>query len=836
MSGNDRAPVVVQPVSGRAILAHGLFGGLLAIGGLVAVGATIASGLERWSTAGAAVALWGMAHVAIALGLRSGRARTEVRALHLGWPSWALPLAIVLHLASTISLQLQRDLLPSEIFEVSGWATFLPTALLLVWVATGALGRAQQCAAETRGVVRASIGATAALVFVLAELVLSGIVHFVSGAATRYELDLAFALPDRSPLQSWLETIDTLAYGQGLTPLLYGAGIALVLSFVLQLASVIASFWLIPERVRRGFWVVVDGLATLLFVGALWTLPFVPEDDDEDVTLPAIALGITTVFVVRVLFRAVPKLLDLLETSRFEVQVAARMLRAKKSGFLTAIGLLSILAVSFSSCTLATTLSVMGGFRADLQQKILGNHAHVVVDRTHGTFGDWQDTLATVRAVPSVSGATPYVAGEVMLTSAIEAPGGAELRGIDPATLGEATDLPRNMRFGSLEYLAHPEQLLELPPDAMTGSLLDGPGLLGVEDDVPPIGDLLDDLEGEALEGEGTSSTTDAGATSDADAGPSVMELAEQPMEDATPGSGRDSLLDEIDRLLDGMEPDADGLRQPQRPVPMRDVLPGLVVGQELARSLRLHVGDEVTVVSPNGDLGPTGPIPRTRAFRIAGIFYTGMFEYDMQMAYTDLATAQSFLRTGQEISGIEARVHDWSRADEAAAEVREAVGRDELRVRSWREVNRNLFGALELEKLAMFITLGIAILVASFCIFAALVLMVQEKGREVGILKAMGAEDGAIVAIFLVQGLLIGVLGAMSGLGLGYLVCFAAEHFKFIRMNPEVYYIDRLPVNVDPVEFSLVGLAAVVVCVLATIYPAILGSRLRPVDALRQA
>jgi lipoprotein-releasing system permease protein len=264
-----------------------------------------------------------------------------------------------------------------------------------------------------------------------------------------------------------------------------------------------------------------------------------------------------------------------------------------------------------------------------------------------------------------------------------------------------------------------------------------------------------------------------------------------------------------------------------------REVLPGLVVGQELARSLRLHVGDEVTVVSPSGDLGPTGPIPRTRAFRIAGIFYTGMFEYDMQMAYTDLATAQSFLRSGDEISGIEARLHDWSRADEAALEVRGAVDRSELRIRSWREVNRNLFGALELEKLAMFITLGIAILVASFCIFAALVLMVQEKGREVGILKAMGAEDRAIVGIFLVQGLLIGVLGAMSGLDL---VCFAAEHFKFIRMNPEVYYIDRLPVNVDPVEFLLVGLAAVVVCVLATIYPAVLGSRLRPVDALRQA
>lgn len=847
----------------REALAHGAAGAILAIGGVVALVMTLGAGLDRWTTAGAAVALWGVVHLALASGLvrsaglvRGGRDLGEVRRLRLGWPAWALPIAIVVDLVAGASLQVQRDVLPSELFVISGWATFLSSAALLVFVATTALVRASECAAETRGVVRTTIGATAAIVFVVAALGASAVIHYVSGAATRYELDLAFALPDRSALQSWLETIDTLAYGEGLSPILYGSGVLLGLGTLFQLASVIASFWLIPEKARRVFWAIVDGIAAFLMIGALWTLPFVPEEDDEDVTLPAIALGITTLFIVRALFRAIPRLLDLLETSRFEVQVAARMLRARKSGFLTAIGGLSILAVSFSSCTLATTLSVMGGFRADLQQKILGNHAHVVVDRTHGSFGDWESALEAVRAVPSVSGATPYVAGEVMLTSAIEAPGGAELRGIDPATLGEATDLPNNMRFGRLEYLAHPEQLLDLPPESMHGSLLDMPGLLGEGvEDLP----AMDDEPPTLAEAFGA----DAGVVEDG-GGPSAFDLAALPMRDegAEAASGHDDVLDEIDRLLDGLETDElgappdldgpsldglslDGLRQPSMPQRMRparaEVLPGLVVGQELARSLRLHVGDEVTVVSPNGDLGPTGPIPRTRAFRIAGIFYTGMFEYDMQMAYTDLATAQSFLRTGEEISGIEARCHDWSRADESADEVRAALGprtvggEQELRVRSWREVNRNLFGALELEKLAMFITLGIAILVASFCIFAALVLMVQEKGREVGILKAMGAEDRAIVGIFLFQGLLIGLLGAMSGLGLGYLVCFAAEHFKFIRMNPEVYYIDRLPVNVDPLEFALVGLAAVVVCVLATIYPAVLGSRLRPVDALRQ-
>lgn len=800
-------------------------GALLCAGGVGGLVLLVRMGLDRWSTAAAAVVLWGAAHLALALSGWASRRSDQARALRLGWPSWGLPAAVAAHLAVTATLQVQRDLLPGETFVVSGWASFLASASLLTFVSIGALDRAAQCAAETRGVVRTTIGAVASLVVLVSQLVLLSIVFFVSGAASRYDLDLAFALPDQSPLVTWLETIDTLAYGQGLSPVLFAAAGLGALGVVFQVASLFSSFWLIPEKARVGFWLAVDSLATFLFVAALWTLPFVPREDDEDVTLPAIALGITTVLVTRVLFRTVPLLLDFLETSRFEVRVAARMLRARKSGFLTAIGGLSILAVSFSSCTLATTLSVMGGFRADLQDKILGNHAHVVVDRTHGTFGDWERSLAAVRAVPAVSGATPYVAGEVMLTSAIDAPGGAELRGIDPATLGDATDLPRNMRFGSLGYLAHPEQILELPPETLHGSLLDFPRLLGDDAQrLPEVDEVL----------------ADAGPRP-AGHEPTAPELAERPMRDAPP-SGQDTLLDEIDRLLDGMDT-PEGLRAPAMPEPMRrtggserEVLPGLVVGQELARSLRLHVGDEVTVVSPSGDLGPTGPIPRTRAFRIAGIFYTGMFEYDMQMAYTDLATAQSFLRSGDEISGIEARLHDWSRADEAALEVRGAVDRSELRIRSWREVNRNLFGALELEKLAMFITLGIAILVASFCIFAALVLMVQEKGREVGILKAMGAEDRAIVGIFLVQGLLIGVLGAMSGLGLGYLVCFAAEHFKFIRMNPEVYYIDRLPVNVDPVEFLLVGLAAVVVCVLATIYPAVLGSRLRPVDALRQA
>ena len=284
---------------------------------------------------------------------------------------------------------------------------------------------------------------------------------------------------------------------------------------------------------------------------------------------------------------------------------------------------------------------------------------------------------------------------------------------------------------------------------------------------------------------------------------------------------------------LAGAGHDPEGLGEPPSDED-GEVLPGLIVGQELARTLRLHIGDEVNVVSPRGGgMGPTGPMPKTRPFRVAGIFYSGMYEFDMKMAYTTLEAAQRFLTVGDAITGIEIKVADSDRAQEVASAVSAAVDREELRTRAWQEVNSELFGALQLEKLAMFITLGIAILVASFCIVGTLTLMVQEKGKEVGILKAMGATGEQIIAVFMAQGLMIGLAGAAIGLGLGYVACFTAEHYG-IGLNPEVYYIDQLPVHIDGTEFVLTGISAVIISLLATIYPAILGSRLRPVDALR--
>lgn len=624
-----------------------------------------------------------------------------------------------------------------------------------------------------------------------------------------------------------------------------------ITTFVLVVTD-LSTWFLLSPRARRTVWIVVDVALLIAFAVASSTLPLRPATDGPGAaTEPGVRLAITTLFAARVLARALPVFLDLVERTGFRPLVAARMLRAGKSGFLTAIGLLSILAVTVATGALVTVLSVMGGFRADLKRKILGNHAHVVVDKEHGAFEGWVPVVERVRRVPGVVGAAPYAHGEVMVSSTSNL-SGAVLRGIDPDTASEVIDLERNLRRGRMQYLREPRLLVDLPPDRLDGALVPmdrarrsggpkdppdhepsggpgaGAGLLRAIDEV--LGPVPD-AGAAALEhaqGAGDRVTAAPGAA-DADAPPAGSATGNRdargtgdPTGLARPGGVPGIRGDLQDFLLD--EPPED--RQ-------RDVLPGIIVGQELARALRLYVGDEVNVVSPLGGLGPSGPVPKARPFRVAGVFYSGMYEYDMKYVYVTLPVAQEFLSTGDAIAGVEIKVADVERAPQVAAAVRAALERSDLRVRDWQETNKNLFGALALEKLAMFVTLGIAILVAGFCVFGTLTLMVQEKRKQVGVLKAMGATSASVVAVFLLEGLLIGLLGSGIGLGLGYVACFAAEHFG-IAMNPEVYYIDRLPVAVDPAEFAAVFGSSLVVCVLATVFPAILASWLRPVDALR--
>jgi len=262
-------------------------------------------------------------------------------------------------------------------------------------------------------------------------------------------------------------------------------------------------------------------------------------------------------------------------------------------------------------------------------------------------------------------------------------------------------------------------------------------------------------------------------------------------------------------------------------------VYPGLVVGREFAKTLHAYVGDEITLVSPLGDLGPMGILPRSRRFRIAAIFYSGMYEYDATHVYMTKEAAQDLFSMGNGVSAIEVKVSEAERASDLRGPVEQAVGRSDLRVRDWRELNKNLFSALKLEKVATFIILSIAILVASFCIICTLLLMVTEKGKEIAILKAVGATDNAIMKVFMTEGIIIGAIGTVLGVVTGLVFCLSLSIYG-VRLDPEVYYIDRLPVSVSGSDYVAVAIAALIICTLSTIYPARAASMLRPVDGLR--
>ncbi|HEX4515544.1 MAG TPA: ABC transporter permease [Polyangiaceae bacterium] len=260
---------------------------------------------------------------------------------------------------------------------------------------------------------------------------------------------------------------------------------------------------------------------------------------------------------------------------------------------------------------------------------------------------------------------------------------------------------------------------------------------------------------------------------------------------------------------------------------------PSIIIGRELSHTLHVFVGDEVTLVSPLGDLGPMGVMPRTKRFRVAAIFYSGMYEYDASHVYTLMSVAQEYFATSGKISAIDVKVKDAERADAYTPAVTAAVGREDLRVRDWREMNKNLFSALKLERLATFIILSIAIIVASFSIICTLLLMVTEKGKEIAILKALGASDGDILRTFMTEGIVIGAIGTAFGVATGLAQCAGLGAFG-LRLPPEVYYIDRLPVHVSGWDFLAVAASAMLICTLATIYPAYMASKLRPVDGLR--
>ena len=261
--------------------------------------------------------------------------------------------------------------------------------------------------------------------------------------------------------------------------------------------------------------------------------------------------------------------------------------------------------------------------------------------------------------------------------------------------------------------------------------------------------------------------------------------------------------------------------------------LPGIIVGKDVARQLGLIIGDPVSVISPVATPTAVGMVPRVKRFVLVGLFDSGMAEYDASLVYMDLASAQQFFDLGNNVTGIEVRVTDLYGAKEVGERISAALGFP-FRVRDWMEVNHNLFSALKLEKTVYFIVLLLIVLVAAFNIVATLIMVVMEKRKDIAILKSMGATRVGVGRIFVFKGMVIGVVGTLIGNIGGYIACWLLKRYQFIELPKDVFYVNTLPVKMYPEYFLAVTAASLLICLLATVYPARQAARLAPVDVIR--
>jgi lipoprotein-releasing system permease protein len=262
------------------------------------------------------------------------------------------------------------------------------------------------------------------------------------------------------------------------------------------------------------------------------------------------------------------------------------------------------------------------------------------------------------------------------------------------------------------------------------------------------------------------------------------------------------------------------------------DLPDGIVIGRDLASQLSVSVGDDVSVLTPEGTLSPMGMIPRSRRFRVVGIFRLGLYEFDSAYGYVNIDVARRLLNRDTP-DYIEARVDDMYAAPRLAQEIEAQLG-DAYITQDWADMNQSLFSALWLEKMAISITIGLIVMVAALNIVASLVLLVMEKNRDIAILKTMGSSMGSIRTIFMLQGLLIGLVGTAVGAGLGLGTAYVLDRYQLIRVPIDVYQISHVPFVVEGRDLAIVLVAAVLICFLATIYPSRQAAKLDPAQALR--
>ncbi len=559
----------------------------------------------------------------------------------------------------------------------------------------------------------------------------------------------------------------------------------------------------------------------------------------------------------------------------YALEIGIRYLRSKKRKTISVITFIAIAGVALGVAALLAVLAITGGFQQEFRDKVLGVNAHVLVMKYGVDFDEYRDVMQRAEEMPEVAGVGPFLILEMMMAKD-DRLSGVLVKGIDPDRVSDVLDLPSQLIDGSLRGLrvegAQPplspddladrteedwdwlqdfvdrendtrdeasDDVQDLDVDAAREHLGDEEGVVETDGTVRPALRRTPAWE-QPLGDQGSGSTGVPG-----DVGANVGSEEYEPLPEVEVASP-----EAVERMLADLDPEdldlgeewddqwfaeqEEGERREEEGI---DKLPGIVVGATLAHDMGIGVGDRVRLVSTLSGLdvsmlAPEARAPQSRDFRVTGIFRAGFQEYDSRLVYTDLYEAQRFYGHGDAVVGVEMRLHDLEQSRPIARRFERELG-GPFHTLDWAELNRNLFTALEIQKVVLGFVIATIIFVASFNVIATLIMIVLEKKREIAILKAMGANDGTVLGIFMLQGMVIGVVGTLVGLALGGGVVAYLSIFEF-PLDPKVYLIDHLPVVVSGVEFLVTSAVALAICAVATIAPSFWAAKMLPVEGLR--
>jgi len=453
-----------------------------------------------------------------------------------------------------------------------------------------------------------------------------------------------------------------------------------------------------------------------------------------------------------------------------ELFITIRYFKSKKRNiFISLLTIISILGVLIAVTALIVVNSIVGGFEKEITEKVIDNEPHILIHSKGDIIKDneYYSMINKLKNIKDIMVITPFISSTVLISSDDNL-NAVKLTGIEPKMAKSSYGIFRKLLRGTLDYMGHPNQ-----------AYVD----LKVKMNKHYIASRKKDLEN---------------ARSKED-------------------------IHDLKMELDFLEN--------QKILPPKNNLQCLYIGKSLADSLRIGVGNSLKLITPFGDIGPTGLMPKTRKFRICGLFFTSLYDFDLTSIYTSIKTAKKFLGI-TEISGIEIKVKNIYKMNTVLADVKKNIDNKKFKVSGFSKMNKNLFSALKLEKKGMFLLLFLILLVSSFNIIATLTLIVNSRKHEISILRALGFTKSKIRRIYIYRGAIIGFVGVIIGTIIAFGLLYWLEHYY--TMNQDIYYIEKLPMKKDLVEIVSIVLITFFITLFASVIPASKAASITPVYGLK--